>query len=470
MSMKRFSGTVSDTQEVICMSIIVPNESQASTKIGEKILMPCQTFLPASQLEAFFAEVGYDWRQRIWGPLEIFWSCVLKHLNGVHSARAMEHHLGSLQESGCGSKRDGVDFCRARQRFPKAIFETALEYTGQHRPSEGITKVFGLSPVLVDGFTSKAPNTKANREHFGQSQTRNGPSRLPIVRSIIAICAGSGTVLRGAFGRYKESEQFLFKGLLEGIYKDMLVIGDRHFCSFPILWSLLEKGAHGLFRKHQSRKGQLFKTLGYKDTVMRWSQKGLRHLRCPAWDDLAVRVTKDLYVRHIERVIVRKGYRSFTLKLCTTLIDPKEYPANKLVEVYLQRWRIEGDILSLKSNHGLRRLTGHSPDVVYKELLSGLLAYSLVCNLKAETGADPRRLSCLETCRLLQLFSERMVEAPETRLESITKCLIREITLAEVPIQKRPPEPRILVTKPTRFKMFKVSRVDWKKWYKKQLA
>ena len=452
------------------MAIIVPGKDPSLVETGKKILIPCQAYLPSSEFKILCQESEYTWRPRLWGPLETFWSCILKHLDGVKSVRSMEHHLGSLQDEISGSRRDGADFCRARQRLPQIIFEKALAFIEKNRPSKGVSKVFGMVIVFVDGFTSKVFDSKENRNHFGYSLSRNGLSRLPIIRAVMAVCGDSGTVLKSALGPYKTSEQHLFNDILKGIGAGMLVVGDRHFCSFPILWSLLEKGAHGLFRKHQTRKGHFFKSLGYKDTLMRWPKNSLKYLRCAAWKDLRQRVFEDLYVRHIERVIVRKGYRSFTLKLCTTLLDPKKYPANQLIELYLKRWQIEGDILRMKSNHGLRRLHGKTPDVVYKEMLSGMIAHSLVCNIKAETGEDPRRLSNTQTCRILRTISERMVEASAERRITLAMILKRETKLAEVPVQKRPPEPRFLVSKPTRFKILRKSRTNWKKWHKSQLT
>jgi len=44
----------------------------------------------------------------------------------------------------------------------------------------------------------------------------------------------------------------------------------------------------------------------------------------------------------------RRGYRTRTITVITTLLDPKQYPAEKIAELYSRRWEIETQFRHIK--------------------------------------------------------------------------------------------------------------------------
>lgn len=447
------------------------NNEAAAERAGRLI----EEWLPASAIVDWCGALGYMWRERVWGPVVTLRACVLKHMQGSCGARSMEDWLGSMND-GRTSVADGYDFCQARARLPEQVWWYALKWLGAKAYLKGALHAFGLRVWLVDGSTSQAANTEENEATFGRSSNQAGESRLPIVRWAVMICAGCGAVLDGAMGRYHDSEQSFFAAMLARLSAGNLIVADRGFCSFMACWVVLHRGSHFLCRHRRGRGGRRLKRLGYKDDLMEWSQESKRFVRCPGWRSWIPLVKEDLRVRVVERQVRRRGYRTFTLRICTTLIDPRAVPAEALIELYLKRWRIEGAIRDLKTRFGIDRLRGKTPDITRKEIWSGLLAYTMVCAVRAESMAcaivakEAWELSTQRTRLLLLRFVERVVEASPERSRLLRQKLRALVADARNAVQKRPPEPRYLIVPQSRFEVLPCSRAEWKDHYRSSVA
>ena len=92
------------------------------------------------------------------------------------------------------------------------------------------------------------------------------------------------------------------------------------------------------------------------------------------WKQLPATLT----VREVRRTIARPGFRPVTLTIVTTLLDPREYPADELFALRLRRWDVETDIRHLKTTMGMEILHCKTAEGVQKELWVFLLIYNLV--------------------------------------------------------------------------------------------
>jgi hypothetical protein len=92
-------------------------------------------------------------------------------------------------------------------------------------------------------------------------------------------------------------------------------------------------------------------------------------------------------------VRVGRGKSKQWLYLFTTL----DWPAEKIVERYGDRWNIETDLRSLQRTVRLQQVQVKSPDMLEKELLMAVAAYNLVraviCLAARQNRIDPRQLS-----------------------------------------------------------------------------
>jgi len=95
-------------------------------------------------------------------------------------------------------------------------------------------------------------------------------------------------------------------------------------------------------------------------------------------DEDWMRLPDSITLREIRRTVKRHGFRPITVTLVTTLLDPRTYPADELIELRLTRWMIETNIRHLKITLKMDELKCRTLDGVRKERMVFLLVYNLI--------------------------------------------------------------------------------------------
>lgn len=427
-------------------------------KILDGALNPVRALVPQALVEDLCRTCGHAWRERLMNPLLTVLACVYKQMEPGTSARAVEDWMAGLSGV-ANTARDGKTFCDARTRLMVRVLQLLARHVGAAASRQGCYRLGKWSVSFVDGSTCKVPGTEANTAAFGVPANQHGVAGLPVLRLVLLACAGSGAVLDCAFGPNRLGELRLCVQMLGRLPPDGLVVGDALFGSYLNCALLRQRGCQGLFYFPAARKDTQRARLGRGDTLPLWHQP--QHPR-GLFPHLQAALPETLVVRVIERMVYRRGYRPWRVKICTTLLDPKLYPADLLVEVYLQRWNIEVDLRTLKTLHGLDALTAKTPAVVVRELYSSLLAYNLVRALMAQTGVPVRDLSYTRARDQLVDACSKMSEAPTARLPCLFQLLLELIGTATQEPQARGPEPRAIVDNQRRYPLLRISRAQWR--------
>ena len=273
-----------------------------------------------------------------------------------------------------------TSFSDARQRLPLELCRKTLWHTAtQTAASIKITKSFGLNVGLMDGSTCRMRPFGDIPQHFPPHRPGNC-KKAPywcLARIVGILCLATGVVLDSAMGALTTSEQALTALLLRArSWRGWLFLADRNFGVYSIARATVAAQAHGLFRLTRARAAKLARTAGLKlapglDELLSWSPSRQDH--CPA--ALApLPVEGRLIVVRLER----RGYRTLTLYLFTTLLDQLQCPTDQLVALYGQRWKIELCFRYIKSQMDLGFLECHSAQMVHKEWLAGLIAYNVI--------------------------------------------------------------------------------------------
>lgn len=329
---------------------------------------------------------------------------------------------------------DGDDFCEARGRLPEAVFRSALCHTGELAQDQHSPRVW-----LVDGTGLTLPRNEANIRAFGRM---HGKARMPGARLLLLTDAASGAVMNADIVGCHEGEMRQFLRCLPFIPPGTTLVGDRQFCSYLAIEKLSNLGLNAVMRLNVSRKPRSVGRLGKGDEIQLWSRppKG-----SSAFANQIEDLPDALRVRVVRRRIERRGYRPVEVAVATTLLDAKQWPAERIIELYSQRWRIENDIRDLKLRHGLAMLTCKSEDTVRKEVWSALLAYNSIKVMQFRTGQNPRALSHERSRAILMEMAGRMAQALTTCLPLLNQQLLRQLTKLGLKRQERPPCPRALV-------------------------
>ena len=170
------------------------------------------------------------------------------------------------------------------------------------------------------------------------------------------FCLSSGAMLRYAFGNQHHQENHLARGVLDGLEKDDVLLADRGFCSFGLIGVMLARGVDCVMRLHQARprdfrQGQ---RLGRNDRLVTWRKNPSR--KNDPWAGENAALPAMLSIRLVRFRVEGSEFRTEQVIVATTLLDPKEYPAEALAELYRARWNIE---LRYRERVARQRLPAH---------------------------------------------------------------------------------------------------------------
>jgi len=421
-----------------------------------------QELLPVNVVAEWCREFTHQWRQCCWTPLVTLWAGCWKQIQPQASVRAVEDWVASVLLQRAAGMRDGSDFCAARQRLPLNIWRQAARHLGAQAVDAGRGLYRQLWVLWVDGSTLRAENTTANEKHFGRGRNACRASRSPLTRIVVVLCAGSGAVLDYVLGPYAQSELALWWDLLSRLKPGHLLVADRAYAAYLVMAEARGQGQQLLARLPSRRQGTCVRRWSAQDELQEWRRPARsasafpeRLATCPLRQEIRV----------ITWVVEEPGYRAWTLRLATTLTNPRKYPARELVQQYLRRWGIELQLRTLKTYYGLARLTAKSPDVCEKEVCAALMAYNLVTAFLCRSGEPPLNLSHERSRVLLQRYWERGVAVGPVQAATVQKELFGLLPGTLLKRKKRPPQPRAIVQRPSTFPVLMTTRAKWRAKY-----
>src|SRR5262249_5339401 len=134
-------------------------------------------------------------------------------------------------------------------------------------------------------------------------------------------------------------------------------------------------------RRADFRRGQ---RLGPDDHIVRWAKPtSIRSLDREAYHALPAFIT----VRETRIRVQQPGFRTRSIVVVTTLLDPEQVTKEDLAALYRARWHNELDLRSLKSTMQMRELRCKTPELVRKEVWTHILAYNLIRTVMAQAAA-----------------------------------------------------------------------------------
>jgi hypothetical protein len=157
------------------------------------------------------------------------------------------------------------------------------------------------------------------------------------------------------------------------------------------------------------------KASGDQDHIVHWRKPtSIRSLDRQAYQALPEFVT----VRETRIRVTQPGFRTKSIVVVTTLLDPKRTTKEDLATLYRARWNNELDLRSIKSTMQMDELRCKTPELVRKEIWTHVLAYNLIRTLIAQAAAThdllPRSISFKGAIQTLEAF-QPMLELQAAR-------------------------------------------------------
>jgi DDE family transposase len=367
--------------------------------------LPLAEVLSEGDVTRIFAEEKVSFGKlahSFWTPAMTLWAFLWQVLSPDKSCRQVVANV--LLSFALSNEPEDIDtglYCRARAKLPAAVLRRLALHVGHGlervAPKDWLWK--GKHVQLVDGSTSRLPDTEENQKAFPQPKTQKKGLGTPLIRWVILIGLATAAVQGFAYGPYagKETgETALFRELLENLQSGDIVLADRFYCSYFVAAMLGIGHIDVVARLHQGRKYDFRRgeRLGEGDHIVMWYRP-----KRPEWmsEELYALMPETIRMREIIRRINKPGYRVKELVIATTLLDAQEYKADEIVELYSKRWQVELDIRSLKVTLGMSDLRCKTPSMVEREIWAHLLAYNLIRKVGAQVAQQmkvtPRSVS-----------------------------------------------------------------------------
>ncbi len=349
---------------------------------------------------------------------------------------------------------DTGDFCKARAKLPEAALrELCREVATELEDKADDAWLWkGMHAKLIDGFTFTMPDTPENQAEYPHPKTQKPGVGLPIARAVGITSLATASVLDAEMGPYsgKETgESALLRSIMDSLCKGDVAVLDRYYCSFLMIALMLSRGVQVCTRLHQCRRSDFRegRRLGKGDHIIVWDRPPR-----PAWMDQATydTIPETLELREVRVAMSKKGRRTESLTIITTLTDETEYTKDDIAELYGFRWNAEVDIRSNKDSLNLGHVRCKSPEMVRREVWTTLLGYNLIRATAAGAALlhdkQPRQISFTSTCQYV-LASWMLLSCGTIGTQSLSEYCRRLLKqIAECEVGNRPGrlEPRVL--------------------------
>jgi hypothetical protein len=344
------------------------------------------------------------WLDRIFSPLVTLWVFLGQVLSADHSCRAavarlIAHRLAQGQ-SPCSAETGA--YCQARQRLPESFFAEVARQTGQALQANVAPQWLwqGRHVYLFDGTTVTMPDTPANQEAYPQVYNQQPGVGFPIARVGAIISLACRAILNLGVCRYAgkgQGEVSLLRTLWDLLRPGDLLLTDRLQANWLNILLLQQRGVDFVSRLNKANRAPDFRRgqrLGPQDHLVRWRKPtSIRSLDRQANQALPESIT----VRETRIQVTQPGFRTKSIVVVTTLLDPQQATKEDLGNRYRARWNNELDLRSIKSTMQMRELRCKTPELVRKEIWTHVLAYNLIRTVMAQAaaihGTEPRSIS-----------------------------------------------------------------------------
>jgi hypothetical protein len=256
----------------------------------------------------------------------------------------------------------------------------------------------GWRLVSLDGSTLDVADESDNEKAFGRPGASRGASAYPQIRFASLVENGTHVLFGSAMGDYRTGEITLAQKVLLSLRPGMLCLADRNFFGFG-LWNEAQKtGADLLWRVKKNLRLRCDKALADGSYLSRIyaSERDWRHQ------------AQGVRVRVIDYRLEGVAGAEPIYRLVTTILEPRQAPAQELAALYHERWEIETALDELKTH--LRGsqivLRSKTPGLVRQEFYGLMMAHFAIRGLMHEAALeadiDPDRLSFLHAVRVVR--------------------------------------------------------------------
>ncbi len=332
--------------------------------------LPFNDVLPDRLIEAIHQ--SGDGRNTIFTPLITLRAFLFQVLSSTGSCKEAVAHI-LIERIGLDYPANSMNtgpYCKARLRLLLTHLKQAVTSSGRllHQQASQQWLWNGYRVTLVDGTTLLMPDTEDNQATFPQQGAQQPGLGFPIVRLVGLLSLATGSCVDYAIGPYQgkgSGETSLFSRLIQSLGQQDLLLADRYYTSYANIALLMQQNTALVFRQRSTVKSDFRRgrRLGAKDHLISVQKPKKK----PVWmaDDAWDALPNEIVVRECSV----KG-----IVYVTTLIKSNTFPKKTLAQLYQQRWTIEVNFRTIKTDMGMDMLRCKTAEMIKKE--NGYPVYS----------------------------------------------------------------------------------------------
>ena len=421
----------------------------------------CEPWTPANLLEP--TTDGTNSRKRSYPISVTFWAFLAQVMSPGSPCREVVRKVQAWHATRglpIPSTSTGA-YCQARSRLPLQSLRNIQAHTATElqRKVRSDQLWLGRHVKVIDGTGVSMPDTPQNQAVWPQQANQTKGCGFPVAKLVGCFCLSSGALLDLAEGNKHIHESRLFRRQYDLFNQGDVALTDRGFCSYSSIAELLAKGVDTVMRIHKARhidfrKG---KQLGHKDRLVTWTKPASRPKGFTKRQWKVIPESLALRILHIQVDV--PGFRTESIVVVTTLIDPISYPLEDLAKLYLRRWSVELFFRDIKITLGMDVLRCLTPEMVRKELALHVIAYNLVRGLMQHAAAlyevDITRLSFKGSVDSLRQWADTFngTHSKPTEQRRLFNHLLQIIAEDVVPHRPRRSEPRVRKRRPKNYRL-----------------
>ena len=261
---------------------------------------------------------------------------------------------------------------------------------------------------LVDGTQVLTEATTETLEEY----PRHTKNHYPHVRVLVSHRLDNGLALTPIFGSIHDSEQSLFKQFVVKLPRNSIVMGDRNFGVFSVVYYSLQAKQDVLIRMKEDR---FEKVVGKQisenlDITTTWVMS--KHDR-----NTNKEIPEDSFVtgRFIKITCSLYDQKPQTLYFFTTL----DIPAEQIAELYLKRQNIETNIRQLKEALKLGFVHAKTPQTTRKQFCIGVLTFNLLTAIMAyaakKLDIEFSKISFTSVITVIHAFTPNLIKTKNSK-------------------------------------------------------
>jgi len=263
---------------------------------------------------------------------------------------------------------------------------------------------------LFDGSTVSMPDTEEDRREYPLTYNQVSGTSFAPARIGAVVSLPCGAILDLGVCRYAgkgQGEISLLRQLSHVLRPGDVLLGVRLMSGCIRMYLLERRGVDAVSRLSAHRRADFRKgkRLGKDDHLAVWKKPtSIRSVDRATYNAPPDSIT----VREVRFRVEQPGFRTRSVVVVTTILDPGGEGAKRLASLYRSRWNNERDLRSIKATLRMDVLRCKTPKLARKEIWTHVLAYDLIRTVIAQAatieGVEPRSISFKATLQILEAF------------------------------------------------------------------